>query len=241
MSSPNLAAPHVAAAQNQKEVTINDATDALDLALTASAEVDCTAGGNVSVPLATARRALRLVLTGTPASGFDLVLPNITRAFILRNETGTSALVRRMAGGASVDLSAGVELLVYCDGTHVRLITPPAPERVYDFGMLAGPAPEADAVLGKVVLPRAMTLPADFAGAQAHVDTPPDAAFEIRVLNDAALIGEITLAPDGSASFATAGNMPITITPGAIIRFLAPDTADPGISGIAITLTGTLV
>jgi hypothetical protein len=34
MASPNLAITHVAAAQNQKEVTVNDAIDALDRALT---------------------------------------------------------------------------------------------------------------------------------------------------------------------------------------------------------------
>jgi hypothetical protein len=33
MPSPNLAVTHVAAAQNQKEVTINDAIDALDNAM----------------------------------------------------------------------------------------------------------------------------------------------------------------------------------------------------------------
>ena len=49
MTSPNLAAPHVAAAQNQKEVTINDATDALDLAMTATLELDCSAGGTITV------------------------------------------------------------------------------------------------------------------------------------------------------------------------------------------------
>ena len=34
MSTPNLAIPHIAAAQNQKEVTANDAFDRLDEAIT---------------------------------------------------------------------------------------------------------------------------------------------------------------------------------------------------------------
>ncbi len=46
MPSPNLAIPHVAASQNQKEVTINDAIDALDLAMTAALEIDVTGGGH---------------------------------------------------------------------------------------------------------------------------------------------------------------------------------------------------
>lgn len=241
MSSPNLAAPHVAAAQNQKEVTLNDATDALDLALTASAEIDCSAGGTVAVPLVIARRALRLVLEGTPAQGFALALPGISRALILRNETGQEALVQRSAGGGTVTLVPGAELWVYCDGTHVQRVSPPSPPRVYDFGMLAGPAPQASAVLGKLVIARAMTLPAGLAGAQAHVDTPPDAPYEITVLSDATLLGTVLIAPDGTASFASASALSTALAPGSVIRFLAPATPDPAISGIAITLAGELV
>lgn len=44
MSSPNLAITHVAAAQNQKEVTINDAINALDRAMGDLLVVDLTAG-----------------------------------------------------------------------------------------------------------------------------------------------------------------------------------------------------
>lgn len=241
MSSPNLAAPHFAAAQNQKEVTLNDATDALDLALTASAVIDCSAGGSVAVALATLRRALRLVLEGTPAQGFVLALPGITRALILRNDTGVSALVQRPGGATTLPLAPGAEIWVYCSPGDVHLISPPLPARVYDFGMLAGPAPQASAVLGKLVLARAMTLPAGLAGARAHVDTPPQAPYEIAVLGDGALLGTVLIAPDGSASFSSASAQPAALAPGSVIRFLAPATPDPAISGIAITLAGELV
>jgi hypothetical protein len=54
MPSPNLAVTHVAAAQNQKEVTINDAIDALDNAM------------NQALSLAMADA--NLTLTGTQAN-----------------------------------------------------------------------------------------------------------------------------------------------------------------------------
>ena len=240
MSSPNLAAPHVAAAQNQKEVTINDATDALDLALTASAVIECTDGGTIAVPLATARRALRLVLTGAPDAGFDLTLPNLARALILRNGTDQPAQLRMSVGGAVVDLPPGAERLVYGDGLDVHLVGPVLPPRVYDFGMLANDTPAPDAVLGKLVIPRALILPAGLAGAQAHVDTPPEAPFEITLTRDGMSIGSITIAPDGSAGFTSAGDQPVEIAPGQVIRFLAPSEADATITGIAVTLTGAL-
>lgn len=240
MTSPTLAAPHVAASQNQKEVTINDAIDALDLAMTASAVIDCSTGGTITVPLATAQRAMRLVLTGTPQSGFALVLPSLSRALILRNGTGQLAQLRASVGGAMVDLLANTERLIYCDGADVHMAAPVLPPRVYDFGMLANATPAPDAVLGKVVIPRALTLPAGLLGAQAHVDTPPDASFVITLTRDGMAIGSVAIAPNGSAAFASAGNLPVEIAPGQVIRFLAPPEADAAITGIAVTLTGTL-
>ena len=57
MSSPNLAITHVAAAQNQKEVTINDAIDALDAATQGLLSVDFIAG-NVTLTDAQFRGAV---------------------------------------------------------------------------------------------------------------------------------------------------------------------------------------
>ena len=57
MSSPNLAITHVAAAQNQKEVTINDAINALDRAMGDLLVVDLTAG-NVTLTDAQFRGAV---------------------------------------------------------------------------------------------------------------------------------------------------------------------------------------
>ena len=57
MSSPNLAITHVAAAQNQKEVTINDAINALDRAMGDLLVVDFIAG-NVTLTDAQFRGAV---------------------------------------------------------------------------------------------------------------------------------------------------------------------------------------
>jgi hypothetical protein len=57
MTSPNLAITHVAAAQNQKEVTVNDAINALDRALTDALSIDF-AGGPVTLTAAQFRQAI---------------------------------------------------------------------------------------------------------------------------------------------------------------------------------------
>ena len=67
----------------------------------------------------------------------------------------------------------------------------------YDFGMVALETPVADAVLGKVVLPRAVTLAGDFAGARGHVDTAPDAEFILDVTRNGTAIGTVTIDTGG--------------------------------------------
>jgi hypothetical protein len=54
-------------------------------------------------------------------------------------------------------------------------VWPGAP--VYDFGMVAGMAPGAGNVLGKVVIPRPLLIPPDLAGSAVHVDTAPAGDF----------------------------------------------------------------
>ena len=122
MPSPNLAITHVAAAQNQKEVTINDAIDALDLAMTASLEIDCTAGGTLPVTPAGMRRNVSLVLTGAPAEDFTLQLPATQKLVLLQNTTGQAAAVTGPAGGTGIPVPAGQRHLLYATDTTVVAI-----------------------------------------------------------------------------------------------------------------------
>ena len=239
MSSPTLAAPHVAAAQSQKEVTINDATDALDLAVTASAQVDCAAGGTVDLPVAVVRRAVRLVLTGAPGAAFTLRLPAVARPLIVANATDTTATLAN-ATGWGVEIAPDAQQWVYATGDGVHAVGAGRGGGVYDFGMLADASPAGGAVMGKVVLPRAVVLPADLAGARAHVDTPPETPFEIALRRDADTVATLTVAPDGSVACATAAGAPGASAPGQVVRFVAPAVADPAIAGIAVTLAGAL-
>ena len=64
MPSPNLAVTHVAAAQNQKEVTINDAVDALDNAMNRALSL-AMADANQALSVDQTNRNGLIVLTGT--------------------------------------------------------------------------------------------------------------------------------------------------------------------------------
>lgn len=245
MTSPNLAVPHVAAAQNQKEVTINDATDALDLAMTATLELDCSGGGTVQVSQTQMQRHVRLRLIGAPAAAFIVALHATPRLCAIANDTGQTATVQITSGsGTSVDVAPDAQVLVHVAATGVSLVGAPpvAPEpevaEIYDFGMVAFEAPAASAVMGKVILPRDVTLPGDFVGAQGHVDTAPAAAFAISVSVNLVEVGTVTIGTDGAVAFATSGGAGVSVLAGSIVRFVAPAALDPSIAGIAITLAG---
>lgn len=238
MPSPNLDIAHVAASQNQKEVTVNDAIDALDRALTETSVLDCTIGGTITATNAQVRRSVRLDLQGTPAAAFTLTLPALPRVLVLSNGTGQTATVGN-ATGATIDVEDGATVLIVSTGTGVLLVGS-AGGGVYDFGMVAAATPTASEVLAKVVVPRAITLAADLAGSYGHVDTPPAAGFVIDVQKNATSIGTITIATDGSFSFATTGAAAVMVAAGDVIRFQAPAAVDAAIAGIAVTLAGAL-
>jgi hypothetical protein len=117
MSSPNLAVTHVAAAQNQKEVTINDAVDALDNAMNRALSL-AMADANLTLTTAQANRNGLIVLTGALTAARVLTLPANHRRLAIRNATGGGQEVRaRYAGsGAEVLIAPGATVLVQGNG-----------------------------------------------------------------------------------------------------------------------------
>jgi hypothetical protein len=234
MPSPNLAIAHVAASQNQKEVTINDAINALDRAMTDTLALDLSAG-SLSLTAAQLRAAMVLLPAGVLTGPAVLTVPALRRVFALLNTDSAFAITVERGAAASV-VQPGETALLICDGTTDGLfrVGPGAP--VYDFGMVAGAAPGAGEVLGKIVIPRPLLIPADLAGSAVHVDTAPEDDFEIVITRNGTAVASITVHADASASLATAGNDPVAIAAGNVIRFLAPATPDPAIAGISLTI-----
>ncbi len=114
MTSPNLAVPHLAAAQAQKEVTINAAVDLLDRAVTDVLTVDLGAGDGALT--AEQYRRHRVFRAANVTAARTLTLPAIRREVAIDNADGTATLtVARGAG--SVAVPGGAALTVYTDGT----------------------------------------------------------------------------------------------------------------------------
>lgn len=93
-TSPILGITHVAAAETNKYLRINAATDALEAAMLDSVDVVCTAGGSIAVSAATLQANAILYLTGTPAGAFNLDLGAVARWVLIFNDTGQTATIR---------------------------------------------------------------------------------------------------------------------------------------------------
>ena len=115
MTSPNLAITHVAAAQNQKEVTINDAINALDRALTEALAVEFSAGP-VTLTATQFRQAIAFKPSATLTAVATLTVPQIKRVFVVINTDGffTLDVVR---GTKAVSVPPGTAFCLCTDGT----------------------------------------------------------------------------------------------------------------------------
>jgi hypothetical protein len=285
--SNNLNLSQVAAAQHQKEVTINDQAGELDAAVTEQFEADVSAG-NVALTAEQYRRAIWIKATGAATAGRTVTLQAIKRLVAIANFSETDS-VDFVLGSATITLSAAAGAdqptgaVVYTDGTANGLyrVTPDlstsevidaftdltdvpsaytghggkyvkvtagedglefvaAAAQPYDFGFVKAETPTSAEVIGKVVIPRDITLPADFTGAAGHVDVNPDDAFDIDVTDDGTSIGTISIATDGSFTFTTDGNAAKSVAAGSVSRFVAPANTDATVAGIAVTLIGSL-
>src|SRR6266545_6076167 len=114
MATPNLNITHIVTAQAQKEVTANEAFDALDTALCGQLSLDFTSG-NVALSEAQFRSSIAFRATNLSVAR-DLTVPAIKRLFVVSNKDGTNTLTVKR-GATSVTVAASKLALLYTDGT----------------------------------------------------------------------------------------------------------------------------
>ena len=105
-------------------------------------------------------------------------------------------------------------------------------------------APDADEVVDFCVLTTAVTIFAGMPGALGFVQTPPVATYVLSLRSggtlapaSGTLIGTITVSTAGVVTFATAGGVDVE-APAGLLKLVAPNPLDVGISGLAATLRG---
>lgn len=117
MATPNLNITEVVANQNQKEVTINDAFTALDVAVTEFIAVDVSSNYTLSAAEFRENVFFRATTVGVGAA---LVTPMIKRLFVVENQDTNALIVRR--GSTDLTLDGGEAGLYYTDGTANGLV-----------------------------------------------------------------------------------------------------------------------
>ena len=241
MSTPNLAIPHIAAAQNQKEVTANDAFDRLDEAISGRLTVDLAAS-DVTLTASQFRRHVAFAAVNV-TSGRELVLPAIRRLFLVDNSAGAAALVVRQ-GSTTVSVPAGASQLLHTTGTTGGLVAAApatqagAASAPFDLAVYFPGQPEAAERLLKLEVARGFTLPADLAGSRGHADTAATAEAAFTILKNGVAVGSVTFAAasqDAAFSLADA----LALVPGDRLELVAPATQDATLAGLALTLIGT--
>jgi hypothetical protein len=240
MSSPTLAITHVAAAQNQKEVTINDAIDALDRALGDLLSVDFTAG-NVTLTDAQFRSAAAFQAANL-STARDLTVPQIRRLFAVDNAAGSGTLTIKRGTGA-VEVIAGAAVLAYTDGTANGLIaltgtTAAVQAKSYLLSGAVAAKPAGGARVFHHLAGLAFTLPAGLTGSAAIAKTAATAQTDFDLQIGGASVGTIRWAAAGTvASFISASGA--SVAAGDEIEILAPATPDASLADLTWTIKGT--
>jgi hypothetical protein len=233
-ASPNLAIPHVVSNQNSKEVTINEAVDALDRALNDAVDLDCAAG-DTTIAAADFAANARFRLTGTPAAAFNLTVPASKRLFVVANEAGQVATVTTGAG-ATVAVAAGERAVLYGDGAGVLQAAEVAGAKPIDVGFFFGGTPTASQTV-KFIATRAFTLPAALAGSQGHAGTATTAQADFDIRKNGGSIGTASFAASSSAATFTFASA-VSFAAGDRLEVTAPASSDATLADVAVTLTG---
>lgn len=123
-TTTNLAIPFIAVGQSQKEVTANEAFEALDAKLTANIDVEMVDGAN-SIDADTMREAMCVTLTaGSPAPSAPITveLAAVQCALIVRNLSGEDATINIDGDAITATVDANATALIYSDGTTLALV-----------------------------------------------------------------------------------------------------------------------
>lgn len=141
--------------QSQKEVTANEAIQALENAITETLDVECTdsTGGNIVADDDYRECICLRLIAGSPgpATTVEVELPAIKRAILVRNECGEDADVYCAGDLSVVTVANGATALLYNDGTTVRNVAGGSSSGATTFlGLTDAPASYSGAALKQV-------------------------------------------------------------------------------------------
>lgn len=121
-TTPNLLIAHIAASQNNKEVTANTGFDDFDGAITDLLTISMTTA-NYTMTTGVGSESLGHLcykLTGAIGAARNLIVPVNKKLYIVSNQTsGGFAVTVKTPSGTGIALDSTAYVILYCDGTNV--------------------------------------------------------------------------------------------------------------------------
>jgi hypothetical protein len=250
--SPILEIPMLTETMAQKTIAVNMALQSMEQAIAGFLSIPTTTGffPTFEIPFddtndlspREALRAIYYVIEPGADSEFYLHHPPNPHMFVIKNGT-TQQCNLRVAGGPILVLPASVVYLVYCDGVNMikmdfSLINL---TQVNDYDVYFHGAPLAGQVLGRFLVGRDVTFPANLAGAIAKCDVNPLTFWDVGLWANSTNFATLTIASDGDVSGSTTGGAPFTCSIGTVLEFRGPSPADPLVSDIMMYVRATCV
>ena len=109
----------------------------------------------------------------------------------------------------------------------------------YDIRGGFSSVPTSSQILDTIPIVTEVDFEANFAGSIGKIGVNPTSSFVIDVLDDASLIGTITVSTSGVFTFATVGGTSKTVVAGSFLEFRAPSSVDATANRAVWTLKGT--
>ena len=236
-TSPNLGITHVEEHQDEIDVTINGATDALDLAVTGLLAKTITSA-DVTLALNEAATAAYMRVTGAFTANRTMNVPLAKKLFVVEHGgTGGFTLTVKTASGTGVAIAQGVTQLVYCDATNVAAVSPAtgAGGSPYDVAGFYPGQPGASALAFSWVIGRAIQFPINFAGSFAKLGVATTDAKTFSVRKNGSELGTFAFAAAGtSATFTLASAT--NFAAGDLLTVIAPTLQDSTLQDLSLTL-----
>lgn len=251
-NSPILAVPQVAADQNNKYITINDAIEALESVTQDYVAFAAVGGADVTLTDDESTRYAIYEVSGASAN-FDLIFTSenidtsaLRRLFVVNNKDTTyTCTVITDAPGASITIKPGNKALLQQRGDDIVLIgyfndllASPLP---YDVGVFIPGTPTASQVCLRYTAVRGFRFADNFASSDANVVTNPTATTTFDIKKNGTTIGTVAFNTSGAPTFTTSGSGFETFAASDILEIVAPASPDATISDISITLLGERV
>jgi hypothetical protein len=115
----------------------------------------------------------------------------------------------------------------------------PAVDVPYIIPAFTAYAPEQSETLLDHIFVTPVTFPANFAGSQGSVGNNPASTYVFDLLNNNISVGSITIAVDGTTTFATVNGADLIFVPGDLLSIICPAVPDLSIARVRISLLGT--